>query len=44
VNYSKVPKKKTKAVVIFRLLKGEMREVPGESSSRDTTPVVKPEH
>ena len=43
VNFSKVPKKKTKAVVIFRLLKGETREVPEEGSSRGTTPVVKPE-
>jgi hypothetical protein len=42
VNFSKVPKKKTKAVVIFRLLKGETREGPEEGSSRDTAPVTKP--
>jgi len=42
VNFSKVPKKKTKAVVIFRLLKSEMREVLEEGSLRGITPVTKP--
>jgi len=34
---------KGKAVVIFRLLKREIREVPEEGPSRSTTPVMKPE-
>jgi hypothetical protein len=42
VNFSKVPKKKTKAVVIFRLLKGETLEVTEGGSSRGATPVRKP--
>jgi hypothetical protein len=44
VNFSKVPRKETKAVVIFRLLKGETLKVLEEGSSPGTTPVKRPEH